>query len=1275
MLFWILVLAAKCTFDWFAVMQTMKLSVMALNNANWLGSIGWQQEPNPDGPDYPPIWVPITTGFDLDIILCIARVLPGFIVIMNDMQVFYYIFGSLFGVLKGLIQLNLGSITSFQELVLTFHKAPIYWWKRCMSGRGIDNIAKQVEKAMSPDLGMKSPGSFDSMADIARKRALEREAALVSEQVMNATEALTAHMARTDSKVARLHLQDAALPVWLAFSDVWNAIVDELRGMDLVSNAEADNLRFVHIILDETTEVIEGMRPIMLPVFFYGGQVSRALEAPGTDPTQSVVLSEIRALLVYILVQSGIISTEQASVFAAFVPERKPATLEHRSKRAAGVAKVTSLLNAFRAIMAPCPDHAADSNRKERIAGMREILLDLCALIDVEVKAVLAAHPRPATDARDKNPSRLMHSLARDVAAAIDDLRSSRLDPWEWRAFWGENGGLEALYAESGPSTARDNVKKVVDQLHKMLNTSAKGAQPRGEEAQRILAFFMGSLKNPTLEKPPAIDDMLSWNVLTPHYEEDVLYALSGKQVASHFGLPTGTAKGMSDLMSENEDGVTVMAWLRSNYPLDWENLLERLGPALKRANIDGKLVNEADFDDGGPMASERMHLLHWASYRGQLLARTVRGMMAYEQALRLLARIENPNPGVSSLRYNSAIDDLVRSKFLYVVASQRYGDLRRAGTAKGRWLARGVEYLLHQNPGLRVAFLDSVWGSRGKKVQHSVLIRARLGTPVEDPQCTEELYRIRLPVNHLDGGGHGVILGEGKPENQNASIIFCFGEVVQAIDMNQDNYLCEAVKMRNLINEFNPPSYTEAALRAATAVTARRQAGPDAVAIPLATSSLASPPPPTGTPGHHAQRTAPPPPPDFQRKGVVAYERPWPDMRNLPVALVGFREWIFSQDSGALASFAAATEFTFGSMIQRIMTWPGGVRFHYGHPDLWNKIFVMTRGGVSKATRAFHISEDVFAGYNHVLRGGRVKFKEYISVGKGRDMGFDSINSFESKVSGGNGEQVMSRDVYRLGTQLDFFRLLAFYHSGPGFFINSYLVLLSVYANLWMLTLLALTNTQLLPNPEDPLQTISTLTGQPTSVAVQQVVQIGMFSIITYALELILEYGMVKALAALLLQLIQGSLAFFVFRSRTTAYFFLSDVQYGGAKYISTGRGYQLRHNSFVKVYSNYARSHIYYAAELLLLLILLALLGPVQYAATTWSTWLVCVSIFWAPFWFNPGSFLLEKTKYVAFYHYFLLVYSDNTSQAEVRGGEGASTTLSIIIQFIPIPYQDCC
>lgn len=41
---------------------------------------------------------------------------------------------------------------------------------------------------------------------------------------------------------------------------------------------------------------------------------------------------------------------------------------------------------------------------------------------------------------------------------------------------------------------------------------------------------------------------------------------------------------------------------------------------------------------------------------------------------------------------------------------------------------------------------------------------------------CLPSLCRIRLPQNHETG--HGVILGEGKPENQNAAMIFCFGEV-----------------------------------------------------------------------------------------------------------------------------------------------------------------------------------------------------------------------------------------------------------------------------------------------------------------------------------------------------------------------------------------------------------------------------------------------------------------------------------------------------------------
>lgn len=57
------------------------------------------------------------------------------------------------------------------------------------------------------------------------------------------------------------------------------------------------------------------------------------------------------------------------------------------------------------------------------------------------------------------------------------------------------------------------------------------------------------------------------------------------------------------------------------------------------------------------------------------------------------------------------------------------------------------------------------------------------------------------------------------------------------------------------------------------------------------------------------------------------------------------------------------------------------------------------------------------------------------LQVGKGRDVGLNQIALFEGKVAGGNGEQVLSRDVYRLGQHFDFFRMLSFYYTTVGFY------------------------------------------------------------------------------------------------------------------------------------------------------------------------------------------------------------------------------------------------
>src|SRR5258707_10037117 len=103
-----------------------------------------------------------------------------------------------------------------------------------------------------------------------------------------------------------------------------------------------------------------------------------------------------------------------------------------------------------------------------------------------------------------------------------------------------------------------------------------------------------------------------------------------------------------------------------------------------------------------------------------------------------------------------------------------------------------------------------------------------------------------------------------------------------------------------------------------------------------------------------------------------------------------------------------------------------------YGHPDFLNALYMITRGGISKAQKGLHINEDIYAGMNAFGRGGRIKHTEYYQCGKGRDLGFGTILNFQTKIGTGMGEQMLSREYYYLGTQLPVDRFLTFYYGHP---------------------------------------------------------------------------------------------------------------------------------------------------------------------------------------------------------------------------------------------------
>ncbi|KAI5664996.1 hypothetical protein M9H77_24319 [Catharanthus roseus] len=667
-------------------------------------------------------------------------------------------------------------------------------------------------------------------------------------------------------------------------------------------------------------------------------------------------------------------------------------------------------------------------------------------------------------------------------------------------------------------------IKEQVKRLHLLLTVKDSAANiPKNLEARRRLEFFTNSLfMNMPSAKP--ICEMMPFCVFTPYYSETVLYS-------------------SSELRVENEDGISTLFYLQKIFPDEWENFLERIG----RGGSGDTEIQESSTD--------ALELRFWASYRGQTLARTVRGMMYYRRALMLQSYLENRSLGVdvqsqTSLPMTQGFEQSLEAraqadiKFTYVVSCQIYGQQKQRKAPE----AADITLLLQRNEALRVAFIheEESAAADGKvsKEFYSKLVKG------DGQGKDQEIYSIKLPGNPK--------LGEGKPENQNHAIIFTRGEAIQTIDMNQDNYLEEAMKMRNLLEEFK---------------------------------------------ANHGLR---------------------------PPTILGVREHVFTGSVSSLAWFMSNQETSFVTLGQRVLAKPLKVRMHYGHPDVFDRIFHITRGGISKASRVINISEDIFAGFNSTLRQGNVTHHEYIQVGKGRDVGLNQIALFEGKVAGGNGEQVLSRDVYRLGQLFDFFRMLSFYYTTVGYYVCTMMTVLTVYVFLYGRAYLAFSGL------DRGISKQAKFLGNTALDAVlnaQFLVQIGIFTAVPMIMGFILELGLLKAVFSFITMQLQLSSVFFTFSLGTKTHYFGRTVLHGGAKYRATGRGFVVRHIKFAENYRLYSRSHFVKALEVGLLLIVYIAYGFIEGGAlsfilVTISSWFLVISWLFAPYIFNPSGFEWQKT-----------------------------------------------
>ena len=152
----------------------------------------------------------------------------------------------------------------------------------------------------------------------------------------------------------------------------------------------------------------------------------------------------------------------------------------------------------------------------------------------------------------------------------------------------------------------------------------------------------------------------------------------------------------------------------------------------------------------------------------------------------------------------------------------------------------------------------------------------------------------------------------------------------------------------------------------------------------------------------------------------------------------------------------------------------------------------------------------------------------------------------FEAKVASGNGEQILSRDVYRLGHHLDFFRMLSFYYTTVGFFVSNMMVVLTVYSFLWGRVYLALSGIEASLTTGTSALANSALTA---TLNQQLVVQLGLLTALPMLVEDALEHGFTTALWDMITMQLQLASVFFTFSMGTRCHYFGRTLLHGGAK------------------------------------------------------------------------------------------------------------------------------
>ncbi|MFA5438182.1 MAG: phosphodiester glycosidase family protein, partial [Candidatus Omnitrophota bacterium] len=231
------------------------------------------------------------------------------------------------------------------------------------------------------------------------------------------------------------------------------------------------------------------------------------------------------------------------------------------------------------------------------------------------------------------------------------------------------------------------------------------------------------------------------------------------------------------------DTGYTVLTYLIDHHKGEWENFIARMQREGKADESELQLMRDLKFGEqlGNVNAELEMQIRLWVSYRFQPFARTLNGLMHYVQALRLYAQIEHPDWSEEKIRGE------VNRKYQLLWGAQGYGDQLANNDPK----AEGTRYLAEMAYKLYGFIIDIAYIQKRDGVFYSVLARYNPASgKIED-----------VIANKLTA--EWPLASEGKPGNQTHALRYVRSERTMTIDINQDYYVEQALKIPHLLTVF----------------------------------------------------------------------------------------------------------------------------------------------------------------------------------------------------------------------------------------------------------------------------------------------------------------------------------------------------------------------------------------------------------------------------------------------------------------------------------------